>query len=138
MKAYKQGGQDAQQALLTEVLRGYHELEQDIGDPEVLAGYAEKIGLMSKDEVRPRLIPRFISILINLFQTLKFLATDEFRKEVVDGIREAREMGVTGVPFTVINDKWAISGGQPSEVFYQVSLICTWCAHTKIFTAIVV
>ncbi|KAH7345005.1 hypothetical protein B0J17DRAFT_712626 [Rhizoctonia solani] len=50
MKAYNEGGQDAQQALLTEILRGYHELAQDIGDPEVLGEYAEKTGLMSKAE----------------------------------------------------------------------------------------
>ncbi|QRV91018.1 DSBA-like thioredoxin domain protein [Ceratobasidium sp. AG-Ba] len=102
LKAYETGGQDAQQAILTELLKGYHEREEDIGDPEVLAGYAEKTGVMSRTE------------------TLEFLATDEMKKEVADGIQEAREMGVTGVPFTVINNKWAISGGQPSEVFYQV------------------
>ncbi|CAE6434637.1 unnamed protein product [Rhizoctonia solani] len=102
MKAYDKGGQDAQQALLTEILRGYHEHAQDIGDPEVLGGYAEKTGLMSKAEA------------------ISFLATDELKKEVADGIQEARDMGVTGVPFTVIDGKWAISGGQPSEVFYQL------------------
>ncbi|KAG9105020.1 hypothetical protein FRC07_009670 [Ceratobasidium sp. 392] len=102
LKSYRKGGQDAQQAILTEILKGYHELEEDIGDPEVLAGYAEKTGVMSRPE------------------TLEFLASDELKKEVAEGIEEAREMGVTGVPFTVINNKWAISGGQPSEVFYQV------------------
>ncbi|CAE6469779.1 unnamed protein product [Rhizoctonia solani] len=102
MKAYNEGGQDAQQALLTEILRGHHELAQDIGDPEILGSYAEKTGLMSKTEA------------------IAFLATDELKKEVADGIQEAREMGVTGVPFTVIEGKWAISGGQPSEVFYQL------------------
>lgn len=45
------------------------------------------------------------------------------KKEVMEGIQDARDMGVTGVPFTVINDKWAISGGQPSEVFYQVRFL---------------
>ncbi|KAF8680297.1 thioredoxin-like protein [Rhizoctonia solani] len=102
MKAYNIGGQDAQQALLTEILRGYHELAQDIGDPDVLGGYAEKTKLMSKEEA------------------LEFLATDELKKEVADAIQEARDMGVTGVPFTVIDNKWAISGGQPSDVFYQL------------------
>ncbi|CAE6422656.1 hypothetical protein RSOLAG1IB_02453 [Rhizoctonia solani AG-1 IB] len=102
MKAFNIGGQDAQQAILTEILRGYHELAQDIGDPEVLGGYAEKTKVMSKEEA------------------LEFLATDELKKEVADAIQEARNMGVTGVPFTVIDDKWAISGGQPSDVFYQL------------------
>lgn len=51
LKAYSKGGQQAQQAILTEILKGFHELEQDIGDPEVLAGYADKTGLMSREEV---------------------------------------------------------------------------------------
>jgi predicted DsbA family dithiol-disulfide isomerase len=48
-------------------------------------------------------------------------------KEVLDGTRftnevrfdenEARQLGVKGVPFFVINRKYAISGAQPAEVF---------------------
>ena len=33
---------------------------------------------------------------------------------------EARKKGVTGVPFTIINGRWAVSGGQTSEVYGQV------------------
>jgi hypothetical protein len=33
---------------------------------------------------------------------------------------EARAKGITGVPLVVIDGKWAVSGGQSSEVFVQV------------------
>lgn len=36
-------------------------------------------------------------------------------------INEAREDGVSGVPMTIINDKWAVSGGQSADVYYGVS-----------------
>ncbi|WP_010096329.1 DsbA family oxidoreductase [Ornithinibacillus scapharcae] len=35
-------------------------------------------------------------------------------------ISEARSVGVQGVPFFVINNKYAVSGAQPAEVFSQV------------------
>lgn len=41
---------------------------------------------------------------------------DDVRKEEQD----ANQIGVTGVPFFVINRKYAISGAQPSEVFLEV------------------
>lgn len=34
---------------------------------------------------------------------------------------EARRKGVTGVPFSIINGRWAVSGGQTAEVYGQVS-----------------
>lgn len=51
MYAYRTGGQDAQQALLTELFRAHHEKKEDIEDFEVLSKYAEKVGLMSRQEV---------------------------------------------------------------------------------------
>lgn len=36
-------------------------------------------------------------------------------------MQEARINGVTGVPFTVIDGKWAVSGGQSADVYVQVS-----------------
>ena len=41
--------------------------------------------------------------------------------KVDDQIKEARAKGVTGVPFTIIDGRWAVSGGQPAPVFVQVS-----------------
>jgi predicted DsbA family dithiol-disulfide isomerase len=33
---------------------------------------------------------------------------------------EARAKGITGVPLVVIDGKWAVSGGQATDVFVQV------------------
>lgn len=54
MYAYQNGGQDSQQALLTELYRAHHERKEDIEDFETLSKYAEKIGLMSRQEVSGR------------------------------------------------------------------------------------
>jgi predicted DsbA family dithiol-disulfide isomerase len=35
-------------------------------------------------------------------------------------VAEARAKGVTGVPFTIIDGKWAVSGGQSASVFVKV------------------
>lgn len=43
-------------------------------------------------------------------------------------MQEARVNGVTGVPFTVIDGKWAVSGGQSADVYVQVSFHA--CART--------
>ena len=36
---------------------------------------------------------------------------------------EARKKGVNGVPFVVIDGKWAVSGGQTAEVYSQVCYV---------------
>ena len=45
------------------------------------------------------------------------LDSDEFAADVKADIAEARQIGVQGVPFFVINRKYAISGAQPAETF---------------------
>ena len=45
--------------------------------------------------------------------------------EVSEDIDTARQIGVTGVPFFVFGEKYAVSGAQPSEVFAQ-ALQQTW------------
>ncbi|MGN7386432.1 DsbA family oxidoreductase [Sporosarcina sp. SAFN-015] len=47
------------------------------------------------------------------------LQSDEFADDVKKDIAEAGQLGVQGVPFFVINRKYAISGAQPAEVFTQ-------------------
>jgi len=49
-----------------------------------------------------------------------FLESDELEKEVNTMCDEARSKGITGVPMTIIDGKWAVSGGQSSDVFIQV------------------
>ncbi|PID15920.1 MULTISPECIES: DsbA family protein [unclassified Sporosarcina] len=50
-------------------------------------------------------------------KTKDLLHSDDFKDEVKEDIEEAREIGVQGVPFFVINRKYAISGAQPTEAF---------------------
>ena len=45
------------------------------------------------------------------------LETGAFRDQVDDGIRWAREIGVTGVPTFIIADRWSVVGAQDYAVF---------------------
>ncbi|KAI0255123.1 thioredoxin-like protein [Lactifluus subvellereus] len=101
-KAYEIGGPAAQAALMTPIFRAYQENELDISDPEVLADAAEQAGIMSRVEV------------------LSFLNSDECLAKVNNQVAEARAKGVTGVPFTIIDGKWAVSGGQSAPVYVKV------------------
>lgn len=53
-------------------------------------------------------------------EALAFLNSDELVEEVEKLCEEAKGKGIPGVPFTVIDNRWAVSGGQSSEVFVQV------------------
>ncbi|MGZ9584034.1 DsbA family oxidoreductase [Paenibacillus marinisediminis] len=48
------------------------------------------------------------------------LASDEYTQEVRADEREARNIGVQGVPFFVIDRKYAVSGAQPAHMFLEV------------------
>jgi len=59
-------------------------------------------------------------VFLFLLQALTFFQTDELEAEVNKVADAARAKGITGVPITVIDGKWAVSGGQSSDVFVQV------------------
>ena len=42
-----------------------------------------------------------------------------FAEEVITDIKKAQQLGVRGVPFFVLNRKYAVSGAQESDVFYD-------------------
>lgn len=50
----------------------------------------------------------------------KFLNSDSFTKEVRQDEMQAQTFGIHGVPFFIFNDKYAVSGAQPSETFLEV------------------
>ncbi|KAG8974216.1 hypothetical protein FRC05_007792 [Tulasnella sp. 425] len=91
-----------QLALLEKIFEAYFEQEKDIGSHEMLAALAEDVGVASKAEA------------------LEFLASDKLYKEIQTQIMEAQGKGITGVPCTVINQKYAISGGQKSDVYMDI------------------
>ena len=45
------------------------------------------------------------------------LASDEYLDAVHADIAQARAYGATGVPFFVVDQKYGVSGAQPTEVF---------------------
>ncbi len=55
----------------------------------------------------------------------KVLHTDTYTNEVRQDQEEAQAIGVTGVPFFVFDNKYAVSGAQPTEVFLK-TLEKTW------------
>src|SRR4028119_2528210 len=73
---------------------------RDLNDAEQLGAAAAGAGL-DPEEARAR------------------LAGGEGRGEVLRSQEEARELGISGVPFFVIDGKWAISGAQPVEAFLR-------------------
>ncbi len=50
---------------------------------------------------------------------------DEFAGDVRADEREAAELGITGVPFFVINRRYGVSGAQPPEVMLK-ALAAGW------------
>ncbi|CAE6335195.1 unnamed protein product [Rhizoctonia solani] len=102
--AYQKGGQNAQQALLTDLFRAHHEKNEDIDDFEILTDYCERAGIMSREEA------------------FMFLESNCLLDEVEQTIDIARSMGISVVPLTVINNKWSLVGAQSSDVYYQIFL----------------
>ena len=85
-----------------ELLLKAHFLDHEkVSDVDVLATIAEQVGL-SRDEA------------------LQVVEGSEFASDVLQDIEVARQIGVRGVPFFVVNDKYAVSGAQPQAVFEEV------------------
>ena len=82
------------------LMRAYFTEGQPIGETETLVRLAADTGL-DADEAR------------------EVLAADTYADEVVADEREARVLGISGVPFFVLDEKYGISGAQPVEVFQQ-------------------
>ncbi|KAK4058042.1 hypothetical protein OIO90_000781 [Microbotryomycetes sp. JL221] len=101
-KARQLKGERGQRQFVERTFKTYFEEEGDPGSHELLARDAESVGIMSKDE------------------TLAFLKSDELKKEVDAGIKQAQMRGISGVPFFILNDKLAISGAQETETFEKV------------------
>ncbi|MES2703305.1 MAG: DsbA family oxidoreductase [Bacteroidota bacterium] len=70
-----------------------------------------------------------IDIGLSAIETGEMLNNDEYAAAVATDIQWANELGITGVPFFVINDKYAISGAQPVEVFTN-ALQQAWVEQT--------
>ncbi len=63
-------------------------------------------------------------------ETAKMLASDEYTYHVRQDQMEAKNIGVNGVPFFVLNNKYGISGAQSPEAFLQV-IEKAWSEYKK-------
>jgi predicted DsbA family dithiol-disulfide isomerase len=82
------------------LMHAYFTEGKPVGDSETLVKLAVEVGL-DAEEART------------------VLAGEGYAKEVAADEREATMLGIRGVPFFVIDEKYAISGAQPTELFQQ-------------------
>ena len=88
-------------ALKEALLSAHFEHGRDIGDPDTLVELAASVGLDAE-------------------AAREVIMSKAFTDEVRADFAQAREVGVTGVPFFVFEDQYAVSGAQPSAVFVDV------------------
>jgi len=62
------------------------------------------------------LVSLAISLGIDAEEAKNSLQSEEFDYEINQDILEARNNGITGVPFFILNGKYGVSGAQPAEV----------------------
>jgi predicted DsbA family dithiol-disulfide isomerase len=88
--------QERQAAVLDGLQRAYFNEGQNVSDLETLADIAAAAG-MEREE------------------TLRRLQSDEGFAETAADLHNAMRLGVTGVPFFVFDNRYALSGAQPPE-----------------------
>lgn len=89
-----------QQPLKERLLHAYFTEGADLNDDSVLAGLAQELGLDKE-------------------LALAALHQEEMDNEFRMDVNEARQIGISGVPFFVFNRKYAVSGAQPIDTFKQ-------------------
>ncbi|AIU83221.1 MULTISPECIES: DsbA family oxidoreductase [Bacillus] len=87
--------------ILENLLNAHFTDSKDVGDHETLADLAEASGLDRQEALK----------VLND----KSLYADEVRSDQI----EAKRYGISGVPFLIINQKYAVSGAQPAEAFLE-------------------
>ncbi|USQ76251.1 DsbA family oxidoreductase [Ornithinimicrobium cryptoxanthini] len=93
-------GKGLQVELKERLLKAYFEQGRHVGRAEELADLAAEVGL-DRDEV------------------LSALESEEFLPDVRADIAQARNYGISGVPFFVLDRKFGVSGAQETTTFVQ-------------------
>lgn len=102
VKAYQVGGQDMQREFNDLIFRAAFAEGRDISDFNFLVETAAQIGLMNKEKAS------------------EFLRSTECQDCVDKMIDAAKANQVNGVPFIIIDGKWALNGVQPKECYIQI------------------
>jgi predicted DsbA family dithiol-disulfide isomerase len=92
--------QGFQNRLLNGIYQAYFGEAADVFDPDVLAELAEGAGLDPED-------------------VHQVLDSDDYTAEVRQDEEQARQLGITGVPFFVLDGRLGVSGAQSTETFTQ-------------------
>jgi len=104
--AYKRGGMAMQQRLLTLLYRDFFEQPDpftiDVTSVSQLATYAVEIGLIPDRTAAER-----------------WLISRAGEEDVRRLAKISFDCGISGVPFTVVEGKWAIGGGMEKGIYYQ-------------------
>lgn len=90
-----------QDQMKERLMAAYYTEGKNVGDLETLVALGEEVGLNGA-EIR---------------QTLQ---SNAYSQEVQTDLYQAQQVGVRGVPFFVFNNKYAVSGAQPTELFKEV------------------
>ena len=93
-------GQGRGGAVVDALFRAYFEEGRDIGDEAVLLAVAAEAGL-DRGEAQTA------------------LRDDEVRRMVVSAEGRAGELGISGVPFFIVERAFAVSGAQPAEAWIE-------------------
>ncbi len=106
--AKKHGKQDAMEERL---FKAYFTEGKNTADNETLVALAGDVGL-------------------NPEETRMMLSRNDFSDAVNNDIYEATQVGARGVPFFVFDNRYAVSGAQPSQLFSDV-LTKAWSEHQQ-------
>ncbi len=92
-----QAGPGKQNKVVDLLFKAFFEKGEDIGSPPVLVSIAKKAGMDA-----------------SIVETL--LPTDAEEAGVIGEIASAKQLGITGVPCFIINQKYAVSGAQTTDI----------------------
>lgn len=87
--------------MVDRLFQAYFEDGKHVGQVSQLAALAAEVGLDADEATRA-------------------LESGQLAAEVAADISQARDLGITGVPFFVFNEKYAISGAQAPDGFLEV------------------
>jgi predicted DsbA family dithiol-disulfide isomerase len=93
-------------------LRGYFTESLPIGEPDVLDRLAIEAGLPAAESA-------------------EVLGTDRFADEVHEDERRARLLGIAGVPFFAIDDRYGVSGAQSVELLLE-AIAVAWVERAPV------
>ena len=96
--AYRQHGASQQNSLSEALFKAYFCQQRDIGNTQVLALIADEMGIDGE-------------------QVSTYLNSDNDIAELKKHMAQTREQGISGVPSFNFDGRFAVGGGQQSEVF---------------------